>query len=388
MNLRPNNGSKIRVYNLINYLAQQHTVDLISFTTENVSQTQVETAQAHCRRVEHVPYVDFNPTRIKALLGFFSPTPRSRIDTHSRVFENKVLEAGRKNNYDVVIASEVDTVHYATALKNVPKIFEGLEVTTWIDQVRNENGSATKFRKKLGWWKYTRYLRKQLRLYDGCTVVSEAERENVQQIYPGYPNVQVIPNGVDVSHYVNEFGQPEPDTMIYSGAMTYFANFDAMDYFLREIFPLIAAKRPNAKLYITGKTGNVPVERLPAYKNVVFTGYLDDIRPAVARSWCSVVPLQLGSGTRLKILEALALGSPVVSTTKGAEGLHLEPERDILIADDPPAFAQAVLRLMDDPALRKRLNENGRKTVVTRYDWGSICQQFTHFVEEVARTGK
>jgi len=128
----------------------------------------------------------------------------------------------------------------------------------------------------------------------------------------------------------------------------------------------------------------VPIERLPERRNVMFTGYLDDIRPTLARSWVNIVPLRQGGGTRLKILEALAAGTPVVATAKGAEGLELLPEQEILRADTPAAFAATVLRLLDDADLRARLSRQGRQAVTARYDWSSIGQQFNEFIEAVA----
>jgi glycosyltransferase involved in cell wall biosynthesis len=159
-----------------------------------------------------------------------------------------------------------------------------------------------------------------------------------------------------------------------------------MEFFLHEIFPLIQAQRPQVKLYITGKLAGVPVDRLPRNEGVIFTGYLDDIRPRVAQSWVTIVPLQIGGGTRLKVLESLALGTPVVATGKGAEGLDLAPGRDLLIADKPADFAAAVLRLLQNPTLRETLSRNGR-AAVKKYDWQIIGQNFCNFVERIVDVG-
>ncbi|NIV37258.1 MAG: glycosyltransferase [Anaerolineae bacterium] len=182
-----------------------------------------------------------------------------------------------------------------------------------------------------------------------------------------------------------DFGPPEADALVYSGALTYSVNFDAVDFFLREVFPLIQAKRPTVKLSVTGKLEGVPIDRLPANDGLVLTGYLDDVRPTVARSWACVVPLRVGGGTRLKILEALALGTPVVSTSVGAEGLKVTPGVDILIADEPTEFADATLRLLEDPGLRAELAANGRRLVRERYDWDQIGEQLDRFLRQVAK---
>jgi glycosyltransferase involved in cell wall biosynthesis len=214
-------------------------------------------------------------------------------------------------------------------------------------------------------------------------VVSAIERAQVQQVAPDYRNVELVPNGIDMAAYAGDFGAPEPDTLVYAGSLTYSANFDAVRYFLEEIFPLIHRARPAVRFEVTGRLDGVPVDKLPRYDGVTFTGYLNDVRPAIARSWLSVVPLRQGSGTRLKILESLALGTPVVSTAKGAEGLDLMNERDLLIADSPGEFAAAVLRALDDPALRERLRVNGQREVASRYDWPIIGRVLCGFVDRV-----
>lgn len=378
----PDNGSKIRIFNLIKYLSFRHEVDLISFATEAIAETHLTAMHRYCRRVTVIPYRSFQPTRLKALLGFFSPRPRSVIDTYNVEMQLCVDQANQKRSFDLVVASQVDMAPYVIAFPNTIKILEELEVTTLYEQFVKQPHPLKKLRGGLTWWKLSHYVGQLLSVFDGCTVVSEGERERVRRITSGYPALAVVPNGVDLVHYTADFGPPETDTLIYSGALTYQANFDAVDYFLREILPLIQLERPQVKLIITGKLDGVPVDRLPKTPGVIFTGYLDDIRPAVAQSWASIVPLRVGGGTRLKILEALALGTPVVTTSKGVEGLDLVPGCDLLLADSPADFATAVLRLLADKALREQLSCNGRRAVESKYDWQMIGQQFNDFIEQ------
>ncbi len=384
----PDNGSKIRRFNLIKQLSSRHEVDLLSFTSEALTDERLTAMRPYCRRVEAAPYQPFQPRRLRALLSFFSQRPRSVVDTYSPEMQRLVEQAGRENSVDVVIASEIDTTPYVLALPGVPKIFEEIQLTNQYEEFVRQNRPLKKLRKGLMWWKLSHYMTHLLYAFDGCTVVSEEERELVWKILPGYRPIGIVPNGVDVAHYDADFGSPKADTLVYSGALTYDANFDAMDFFLREVFSLIQAKRPNIKLSITGKVDGVPIDHLqsiagPGNNGLVFTGYLDDICPTVARSWASIVPLRIGGGTRLKILESLALGTPVVATSKGAEGLDLVPGRDLLIADEPADFAAAVLRLLQDAALRETLSFNGRRAVEAKYDWQTIGEQFNDFIEQV-----
>jgi len=382
----PDNGARLRMFNLLKPLSSRYTVDLISFASEPVSDEALAAMRRYCERVDVVRYRPFQPARWTALAGFLSARPRSVIDTYSVEMQRRVEQAGHERAYDVVIAAEIDVAPYAMALPNVPRVFEEVEIGKLYERYVDERHPLKKLRAGLTWSKSSRYVADLLRSFDGCTVVSEQEREYVRQIAPGYQPTRVVPNGVDLVGSA-DFGAPQADTLAYSGALTYYANWEAVEFFLREAFHLIRAERPGVQLTVTGRLDGVPVDRLPNRDGVVFTGYVDDVRPVVARSWVSVVPLLTGGGTRLKILESLALGTPVVSTSKGAEGLDLVPGRDILIADEPADFADAVLRVLRDANLRETLSGNGRRAVA-RYDWQIIGPGFCDFVEEISVKGK
>lgn len=382
----PDNGSKIRVFNLVRHLALTHEVDLVSFASEAIAQEQLAAMRRYCPAVDVALYKPFKPHRLKALLGFLSRRPRSVVDTYSVEMQQLVGRAVRERSFDVVIASEIDTAPYALVLSGMPRLLEDVELSAIYERLSRQRHPVRKARTWLTSWKLSRYAANLLLAFDGCTVVSEREREQVLQVSLGYCPIGVVPNGVDVDYYAADFGSPEADTLVYSGALTYGPNFDAIDFFLREVFPLIRAKRPHVRLAVTGKLDGVPVDRLPDSDGLVLTGYLDDVRPTVARSWVCVVPLRFGGGTRLKILEALALGTPVVSTSKGAEGLEVTPGKDILIADEPAEFADTTLHLLGDQALREKLAINGRNLVRERYGWDRIGQELNRFLHQIIQS--
>jgi sugar transferase (PEP-CTERM/EpsH1 system associated) len=381
----PDNGSKIRVYNLLKYLAARHTVHLLSFTGEPVSEDQIAALRQICEHVEAVPYRPFQPGRLSALAGLLARLPRSVRDTHNAKMQARVAAAARQNPYTAVIASQVDMAAYALALPSIPKILEEIELSTLYEQIAAERHPLKRARRRLMWQKWVNYTAYLLTSFDGCTAVSEKERQRVAAAVQSQPHapIRVIRNGVDLARHSGDFGAPQPDTLIFTGGLTYGANFDAAQWFLQEVFPLIQARRPQVKLAITGKLDGAPVDRLPRPPGVELTGYLDDIRPRIAQSWVSIVPLRIGGGTRLKILESLALGTPVVATHKGAEGLELTAGSDLLLADTPDELAQAILRLLTDANLRQQLSQSGRQAVAGRYDWPAIGADLCAFVEEV-----
>jgi glycosyltransferase involved in cell wall biosynthesis len=303
--------------------------------------------------------------------------------------DKAITKTTQNQVFDIVIASQIDMAQY---ILNIPRsranyrILEEIELTTLFEQHTQASNSIQRLRGQLMWKKWIRYINHIMQQIDGFTSVSEPELSRVTSIINQNSNVprkRVAPNGIDVNFYQGEFGSPIPNTLIYSGALSYKANFDAVDYFLREIWPFVLAKRPEVKLSITGKTDPVLVERLSNLVNVEFTGYLKDIRPAIAQSWINIVPLRIGGGTRLKILESLALKTPVISTTKGAEGLALTPNKDILISDQPEIFAQQILRLLGDFNLRTKLGKQGHQAVL-EYSWDNIGYEINKFIEQVS----
>lgn len=381
----PDNGSRIRVFNLIKQFSRRHEIDLLSFAQDAVSQERLAKMGTYCRSVRTVPHKEFSPKRMKALLGFLSPRPRSVVDTYSREMQALVEQVSTSDSFDIVVASEIGSAPYALVLGQTPRVFEDVELAVVHEQFVRQRSLVPRVRRELTWRKLSRYVSNLLDGFDGCTVVSEQERDLVTRIVPDYHGLTVVPNGVDLDAYTGEFGAPEPDRMIYTGALTYSANLDAMEFFLQDVYPRIKAKRPDASLRITGRSDGVPVDRLPLGNGAQLTGYLDDIRPTIGQSWICVVPLRVGGGTRLKVLEAMALGTPVVSTSKGAEGLEVTPGEDILIADEPGVFVDAVLRLLGDEVLRAKLAANGRKLVRERYGWDRIADNMDRFLHQVVQ---
>jgi len=317
-------------------------------------------------------------------LGFLAPVPRSVVATHSGRMREAVVEETDRFRPDVVVFSQLGTAVYASFVRGVPKLLEELEVTVMKEQFTLEARPLARLRWRLTWWKFGRFVRGLLRGFDACTAVSEREKRAIAGIAPaGYP-VEIVPNGVDVKSIRPNGSMPQEGTLVFSGALTYDANLDAMNYFLAEVYPRIRERHPQVALTITGRYDGVFLHGLNLDPSVLLSGYVPDIRPVVGKSWACVVPLRVGGGTRLKILEAMALGTPVVATSKGAEGLDVTNGGNILLADEPEAFANAVIRLLGDPSLRASLAQEGRALVETKYGWEEIGRRLDGVVERIA----
>jgi glycosyltransferase involved in cell wall biosynthesis len=191
--------------------------------------------------------------------------------------------------------------------------------------------------------------------------------------------VALIDTGVDLEYYA--FSPPKPSNppdIVFSGAKDSSTNIDGIEFLMNEISPLVAKARPDAEALIAGRN---PAERLIAKARRLslpwrFTGYVEDIRPEVLKGSVSVIPLRVGSGTRIKTFETMALGRPLVATSLGIEGLNIVPGRHFLLADTPAEFAAAVLQLIEDPALNSRIAHNARTHLEEQFSWTRVAKQF------------
>lgn len=375
------NGARLRVLNLIQQLSARHEVDLVSFHDAVVAESQMAALRQWCADVQVVPFHDFQPRRAKAILAYASPLPRFISDTHSTEMEQAVARAAERGRPDLVVASTVTMASYALALPDVGRVLEEVELGLMRHDVDHAPDTMRRLRSQLTWLKFARYVSGLIRQFDAFTTVSDRELRAISELGVDVSHGHVVPNGVDMSKYGGDFGQPRPRSLVYAGALTFSANLDAVSYFLSDIYPQVQVACPGITFSVTGKYDGISLSDLRLDDSVTLTGYLDDVRPHIAQSWVSVVPLRAGGGTRLKILESLALGTPVVATSKGAEGLDLTHGQHLLVADSPRDFAQATASLIGDADLRARLAEDGRRAVAQKYDWAHIGRGFRDIVE-------
>jgi glycosyltransferase involved in cell wall biosynthesis len=248
----------------------------------------------------------------------------------------------------------------------------------------SESGLLRRIYSEADWRKLCREERTAWRRCDGVVLTSAADQARVLQEEPG-ARTAVVPNAVDVEAFRRRPGDPARDgrTILFFGAVNYFPNVDGLHHFVREVWPLLAGRRPELRLKIVGPN---PPSQILAYagERIEVTGFVEDLRAHLAQAAVSIVPLRIGGGTRLKIVEAMAMELPIVSTRLGAEGLDVRDGVDLLLADEPAAFAAAVERILDDPALGDGLAAAGRRLVETRYSWTAAAHTLEGFMKELA----
>ncbi len=377
-----NNGSKLRVFHLLRGLAAQHRVTLLSFhETQETAAVDAPEIRTLCPEIHTVPWPKFNPSSGTSIMGLLNPKPRSVLDSYSPQMAAKIQQLIAKNKYDLIIASQIGSAGYGSLFQNIPAIFEEAEMGIYYEQLGQANSIKSRLRYKLTLAKQEKYLRDVLQYFKACTVVSEPEQALVQTAVPHYKNVEIIPNCMNLADYEQINVEKRPNSLIFTGSFTYHVNHEAMVWYVGKVNALVQAQIPDVHLSITGDHADLP---LPPANNVTRTGFVDDIRGLIASSCISLVPIFMGGGTRLKILEAMALRTAVVATSKGAEGLDVVDGKHLLLADTPQAFAQAVVRLLRDPDLYQEIADNGYQLIKQKYDWPSVTPHFLNLVERTA----
>jgi polysaccharide biosynthesis protein PslH len=381
-------GFRIRVYYMLRALARQHRITLLTLDPQGWAPAQIEPMELLCEHVEIVPADPFQRSTAQKAMRFLSFGPI--VAAPFAEMSVRVQQLHQQQPFDVVIAASVIMARYALELDDVTRVLEEHNSNTRWMRERYEAQSAWPQRARcwVSWRKSAAYETRLFSRFDLITMVSDQDAAIAGGLLSGgRPPVIVSPNGVDCSEFRPGLAAPKPDTLIFGGALTYEANFEAMQFFLRDVYPLIKRRRPGVRLYITGSTGKADLSTLALDDTVTLTGFVDDIRPVMASAWVSIAPIRSGGGTRLKILEAMALGTPVVATTKGAEGIEAVDSEHLFLADDAVTFATKTVQLLDDTDLRDRLTRNARKFIEEKYDWAQIGQGFLEWVEQARVQG-
>jgi glycosyltransferase involved in cell wall biosynthesis len=390
----PRFGAQARVHGLMTQLARRHDLTAAMMVDDEFDADECRRAmQSYCRDVVLVP----NPWGRE---GFSKRLMQVRSLASIRSFERLrvTLPALQQTLDRVMTARRFDVVnlefpylgHYD--LRRAPPgqkppslVVDSHEIAYDLArQFARTDGSLGRRLYAGANWRKLRH--EELRAYrdaDGVYLCSVADERRLLEQVP-HARTAVVPNAADVEYFQPRATDPPSDgrTLVYFGLLSTVPNVDGVTYFVQSIWPRIAAKHPGARCKIIG--GRPPPSLLAlAGPCIELTGFVSDLRPHLAAAAAVVVPLRLGGGTRLKIVEAMAMGKPIVSTTLGAEGIEAMPGRDLLIEDEPAAFADAVNRLLAEPDLAGRIGHSARRLAVDRYGWGEAARALEGFYRRI-----
>jgi glycosyltransferase involved in cell wall biosynthesis len=389
-----NSGGRIHVSSQIAYLSQEHDVTLMCPVRRDSGQAADarKLAEEYPVKVKAIPWS--KRSKIRFLPHLFRYVRGGEPIGNLFFYLEELAEALRlitaQQHFDVVnihhdcMAPYVDSISPQCRCKTVLSL-QNVPYIQWRRMLlveRNLRRTLTLLR-DLPFQKHATL--QHIGRYDQTIVISETDRSSLLKDAPG-ANIVAVPAGIntDVIRPLNE--PAESCDLMLVGSMGYWPNVDAAQFLCREIFPLVVRDVPDAHLFIVGSKPPNDVLRLAEQmEGITVTGYVDSVVPYYEQCCLTLVPLRAGSGIRVKILESLALGRPVVSTTLGCEGLRLTHDRDILIADEAAAFAEYTVRLTTDQALWQRLVSNGRRQIEQVYDWRVTGRKLVQAFEENGR---
>ena len=367
----PNRGGEIIIFNFLKYLSRRHEIALVSFYDRPEELEQTAALREYCVRIETVR----RPTKlapavlVRCLAGGHSYSVARHT---SAEYRRRVTDVLRTWPADLAQVEIFFMGAYLPELGRIPTVLHMHDVT-WVMWDRLA-AVAPAYLRPLVRTEAARIRRDELavcRTVDVCVPVSDTDRRHLQAAAPEVRADVVVP-GVD-THALTPVSRPPSTTnLVFVGSMHYLPNVDAAEFFVREILPRIAREVPDVTLTIVGSRPSPAVRRLADDPRVRVTGEVPDVRPYYAAAAAAVVPLRIAGGVRMKILEAMALGVPIVSTTIGAEGLGLTDGEECLLADGVDAFAAAAIRLLRNAPFANALAARGRAAAVQRFSWEAV----------------
>ncbi len=377
-------GASIRNLHILQYLAKRHRVTLLTFRPDGPM--DLSSLTEICDLAEALPMPRRSTPR--RLLQFAtSVLPDMAWRMQSDAMERRLEEVCGNSYFDAIHVEGIEMVPYGLiALKldplawmtydahNAEYLLQRRAFTTDIPHTRRFLRSIYSLNQ---WWRLRRYESRIARISKHVITVSPADMAALARLSLRLrERITLLPNGVDPDYWSPDEVTPElmmvAESLVFDGTMDFRPNIDAAKWFASQVWPLVRKEHPDAGFYIVGRNPVPEVHALADIPGITVTGPVDDMRPWVAGASVYVVPMRIGGGVRLKVLQAMSMGRAIVSTPMGAEGIQARPGVDMLMARTAAEFAASILHLLDDPEQRRSLGDSARELVTTRYAWDSL----------------
>jgi len=382
-------GGKIRSYNILRHLANRHEVTFLSYyggRKDSAYETDIEGelpgTQTICTGA-----LDGNALAqsVDYLRRIFQPAPFAVSKfTHPGV-RRAVESALNTNRFDVAVCDFLSASWNFPEFLALPTLLfqHNVETALWHRMASTETNPIRRAAYRIEASKMARYEQRALGRFHHIIAVSENDRKQMLAMDPK-STITVVPTGVDTQKYpVAPPANANPPRVVFTGSMDWEPNLDAVAFFCEDIFPRVRAEYPATVFQIVGRNPHPRVKQL-ASEHVEVTGTVPSVAEYLRDATVVVVPLRIGGGTRLKIFEAMAMGKALISTSIGAEGLDVQSGHDLILADDPIAFANAIVSLIRDASLRQQY-ERAAARLAAQYDWANIVQRFVDVLEKARR---
>ncbi len=384
-------GGRIRTYHMLRHLQRAHRITYVTLDDGTASADARDRASEYCHDLVTVSF----RTQAKRSAGFFrellgnlvSPLPYAIAKYRVPAFTQAIRNAAR--GADVVVCDFlVPSVNVPDDLAAPVVLFQhNVEAQIWERHAEHARGALARVYMREQWRRMRNFEGRECARFDHVIAVSQEDAKLLQRRY-SLRDVSAVPTGVDTEYFAPSGTQARASNeLVFTGSMDWLPNEDAMTWFVRDILPLIRERVPDVRLSIVGRTPSPVVRDLgELFSNVSVTGSVPDVRPYLERGAVFVIPLRIGGGTRLKVFEAMAMEIPVVSTRVGVEGLPLHEATEYLAADDAPAFADAVVRLLQDPARARAMAATAAARVRRDFGWAEVARRFGEICARTADT--
>lgn len=377
----PKRGGKIRPFNMIRHFTQQgHRVTVCSLARSIGEAKEGAGIAPHCARYEMATVS--NPLQtLRMVARLPTPVPSSFGYFYSPDLKRRIDAALARERFDLIFVHCSSVAQYVEHVRGIPKIldFGDMDSQKWLEYAVFKPFPLSAGYRLEG----AKLVREEKRLagrFDLCTATTRMEWETLRSY--GVPvDTDWFPNGVDAEFFKPDGEGYDPDTLSFIGRMDYYPNQECMFEFCAEVLPRIQARRPSAKLLIVGADPSPAIRRLGELPGVTVTGSVPDVRPHALRSAAMIAPLNIARGTQNKILEAMAMGVPVITSGAAAGGVDALADEHLLVANRPEEYAAAALRLMEDAAERDRLAKAGRARMLSNHDWSASMQRLDAIVD-------
>lgn len=381
-----NTGKRIRTFNLISRLAQRHEIRYLAYGEQNSESFQA-LMQAGIKPIAVAPQI---PEKSGAYFYYrlarnlLSPLPYI-VDSHySTLYAEKLASLLKEAKPDLLLSEWSPYAIYGWPHRDIRQVIvaHNVESHIWRRYAENEANPMKRWYIEKQHAKVAKFEQDAFLRADGATAVSKKEADELQLMNQRL-NVQVVDNGVDFDYFTSATQVTSSPTLVFTGSMDWRPNQDAAEFFAHEILPILKRTHPDTQAVFVGRNPPEHIQALSKIEGMQITGTVDDVRPYITKAAVYIVPLRIGGGSRLKILEALSMEKAVVSTTVGAEGLEIENEKHLVLADTPEAFAQGVNRLIADQQTAAQLGKAGRQLVIDRYGWDSLAKVLEQFLQKI-----
>ena len=374
-------GDKLRVYNLIRNLSKSNEIILLTFV-ENKSEYELQNELAkYCTRIELI-YLPVWKSVINSVLGFFSKLPIQVKYYNSKKMNTLVQNVIQEEKPDLIHTHLIRMAPYTFDIDRQKKVIDltdavSLYLKRFQKLTKNPFLKLFLLIEKNRMYKYEKIIQK----YDRAFVCSEIDKEYLLSRNPKL-KINLVYNGIELENYKTKKHIKRLNSIIFTGNMSYYPNSDAVEYFVKEIFPQILLKVPSAKFYIVGQNPSSKIIKMKS-QNIIVTGFVKDICSEYLKSDIAVSPIRYGAGTLTKILESTSLGIPVIATPIGSLGLNLQHNKEILIANSKEEFADYVVKLLNSKKERERIGNNGKKKVRDLYGLGKITNDLNKIYSQL-----